>query len=169
MGLPAVLKNFLVSEDGGPYLGEVPEATLPKLTLKTDEYLAGGMIGPIPLDLGLEKLEMGWKLGGMNARVFRGFGASRHDATQLRFTGAYQSDSDAAVTAELVIRGRHTEIDPGTAKVGDKNEISITTAVSYLKWTVNGRVEVEIDLLGMVFATNGIDRYAEIRMALGLI
>jgi len=47
--LPKILKNFNVFVDGRGYAGKIDEITLPKLTIKTEEYRAGGM--------GMEKLE----------------------------------------------------------------------------------------------------------------
>ncbi|GHT98386.1 hypothetical protein FACS1894126_3800 [Alphaproteobacteria bacterium] len=55
--LPKILKNFNVFVDGRGYAGRVEEVSLPKLSLKTDEFLAGGMDAPIEIDLGMEKLE----------------------------------------------------------------------------------------------------------------
>ncbi|KLB47455.1 phage major tail tube protein, partial [Xanthomonas euvesicatoria] len=48
------------------------------------------------------------------------YGATTHNAVQLRFAGAYQRDDATEVDAvEVVVRGRHSEIDPGTGKSGD--------------------------------------------------
>ena len=56
--LPKILKNFNVYVDGRGYAGRVDELTLPKLTIKTDEYQWAGMSAPVEIDMGLEKLEM---------------------------------------------------------------------------------------------------------------
>ncbi|WP_410541965.1 phage major tail tube protein [Wolbachia endosymbiont (group A) of Portevinia maculata] len=55
--LPKILKNFNVFVDGRGYAGKIDEITLPKLTIKTEEYRAGGMDIPINIDMGMEKLE----------------------------------------------------------------------------------------------------------------
>jgi Phage tail tube protein FII len=55
--LPKILRNFNVFVDGRGYAGKIDEITLPKLTIKTDEYRAGGMDIPINIDMGMEKLE----------------------------------------------------------------------------------------------------------------
>lgn len=168
MGLPKTLKNFILFIDGDNYAGEVPETTLPKLGIVTEEYRAGGMLGNVDLDMGLEKLEMSFKAGGLLTSVLRQFGIANLSGVQLRFAGAYQADDTGDVmSAELVARGRHKEIDYGTAKVGEKTEMSVSSTLTYLKWTIDGNVEIEIDVLNNVFLVNGVDRMAEIRLALG--
>ena len=68
---------------------------------------------------------------------------------------------------EIVVRGRHTEIDAGTGKVGDDTEFSTKTSASYYKLSINGRTEIEIDMVGMVFIVNGVDMLAAQRRAIG--
>jgi len=101
-------------------------------------------------------------------QVLRQYGAIRHNGVQLRFAGAYQSeDSDAVDSVEIVLRGRHSEIDAGTGKVGEDTEFSVKTSVSYYKLTINGRTEIEIDMVGMVFIVDGVDLQAAMRRAIG--
>ena len=56
--LPKILKNFNLFVDGRGYAGRVDEITLPKLTIKTEEFQGAGMSAPVEIDLGMEKLEM---------------------------------------------------------------------------------------------------------------
>lgn len=167
MSLPKKLKNFLVFNDGQSYVGEVSEISLPKIAAKMEDYRGGGMLGEVPIDMGLEKLEMEHTYGGMVVGVLRQMGLVRHDGALLRFTGAYQDDQSGGVTAaELVVRGRHQEIDPGNAKPGADTEWKVKSVLSFLKWSIAGRVEVEIDLVNCVYIVGGVDRMAEIRAAL---
>ncbi|CCH13809.1 MULTISPECIES: phage major tail tube protein [Stenotrophomonas] len=168
MSMPSKLKNLNLFNDGLSYLGQVTEVKLPTLTRKMEEYRAGGMLGPIDIDLGQEKIELEWKCGGLMRDVLRQYGAIAHNAVQLRFAGAYQREDSADVDAvEIVIRGRHSEIDPGTGKVGDDTEFSVKTTASYYKLSINGRTEIEIDMVGMVFIVNGVDQLAGQRRAIG--
>lgn len=168
MSMPSKLKNLNLFNDGESYLGQVNEFKLPTLTRKMEEYRAGGMLGPIDVDLGQEKIEAEWKCGGLMRQVLRQYGAVRHNAVQLRFAGAYQSeDSESVDSVEIVLRGRHSEVDAGTGKVGDDTEFSVKTSVSYYKLTINGRTEIEIDMVGMVFIVDGVDLQAAQRRAIG--
>ncbi|MEE2748874.1 MAG: phage major tail tube protein [Pseudomonadota bacterium] len=169
MALPKKLKHFQVSADGIGYLHEVPETTLPTLARNMVDYQSGGMDSPIKSDMGGQPLTMEWTSGGLLPEVFGQFGAQKHDAVALRFSGAYQADDSEAVQAvQIVARGRHSEIAPGTAKKGEDTAIKVTSELSYYKLTIDGKDIVEIDVLGMVYKVNGKDLLADHRAALGL-
>ena len=170
MALPRKLKNFNVFNDAQSFLGLVPEVTLPKLTRQMESYRAGGMNGPVKLDLGQGELEAELTLGGMVTQVFQQYANSRVDGILLRFAGAYQEDATGLVSAvEVVMRGRYEEIDPGNAKVGDNNDMKVKLALSYYKITIHGAEIIELDLTNMVERVNGVDVLAEQRKAVGLL
>jgi len=161
MGMPSKLKNLNLFNDGESYRGLVTEFKLPTLTRKMEEYRAGGM--------GQEKIEAEWKCGGLVREVLRQYGTLRHNGVQLRFAGAYQRDDTGEVDAvEIVLRGRHSEIDPGTGKVGDDTEFSVKTTASYYKLSINGRTEIEIDMVAMIFIVDGVDLLQAQRRAIGI-
>ena len=169
MGLPRKLTHFATFVDGTNYMGEMPEVTLPTLTRKMEEYRGGGMNGPVKIDMGQNALELESKFGGMMRSILRQYGVTRHDGVQLRFAGSYQRDDTGAVDAvEIVVRGRHEEIDMGDAKPGDDTEFSVKTACSYYKLSINGVTEIEIDLVNMIEIVGGVDRLADQRRAIGL-
>lgn len=169
MGLPSKLKNFNLFNDGRSYIGNVPEITLPKLSRKMEDYVAGGMTGPVEIDYMNEKIELDWTAGGLLEDALLQYGASAHDAVQLRFAGAYQKEDTGDIDAvEVVIRGRHKEIDFGNAKVGDKTEHKYKTTCSYYKLTINDRPIIELDFVNGVEIVGGVDRSANIRAAIGI-
>ncbi len=169
MALPRKLKNLNVFGDGESYLGQVTEVKLPTLTRSMEDYRGGGMSGPVKIDNGQEAIELEHKYGGLMRSILRQYGLTRHDGVLLRFAGAYQRDDTGGVDAvEIVVRGRHSEIDMGNAKAGDDTEFAVKTAVSYYKLTINGTVEIEIDLVNMIETIGGIDRLAEQRRAIGV-
>jgi len=169
MGLPSKLKNFNLFNDGVSYLGQVPELTLPKLSRKMEDYVAGGMTGPIEIDMGNEKLELDWTAGGLLIDALKQYAATTHNAVQLRFAGAYQRDDSEDVDAvEVVVRGRHKEIEMGNAKVSDKTDHKYKTTCSYYKLTINGETVIELDFINGVEMVCGVDRTAEIRRAIGI-
>jgi P2 family phage contractile tail tube protein len=167
MGLPRKLKDLMLFNDGNRYLGDVGGATLPKLTRKLEEWRGGGMDSAVKIDMGGEAMEMEWTAGGPLRDVLRQFGESDIAGVQLRFVGAYQRDDDGDVDRiEIVIRGRHEEIDMGEAKPGEGGEFKVKTALAYYKLTWNGVTEIEADPLGGVLIVGGVDRRAAIRNAL---
>ena len=169
MGLPRKLKNFALFVDGVNYMGEVPEITLPTQSRKLEEYRGGGMNMPVKLDFGMEKMEIEWTAAGWIKDLLASWGTPKHDAVLLRFAGAVQADDREDVTAlEIVVRGRHSEFDPGSAKAGDPTEQTYKMAVSYYKLTLDGKVLFEIDAINMIENVNGEDRMAQVRAALGV-
>jgi P2 family phage contractile tail tube protein len=169
MALPHKLKNFNLFGDGNVWRSLIDSVTLPKLTRKVEEWRGGGMIGPIEVDLGLEKIEMSFKAGGFLLDAYRAFGAKSHNGNQWRFAGAYEDDSTGNVMAvEVLVQGRLREIDPGDAKAGDDTEHNFAISCSYYKLTVDGADVIEIDLPGLVFNVQGQDVMSLIRRAIGM-
>lgn len=169
MGLPRILKDMMLFNESLAYIGQVSSVTLPTLTRKMEEWRGGGMGGPVPLDLGMEALELKSTFGGPMRDILRQWGVTTVDGLYLRFAGAWQQDDTAAVdTVEVVVRGRHKEIEFGDQKVGELGEFGVTSALAYYKLVWNGRTEIEIDLLAGIEIVDGIDRRAGIRNALGL-
>lgn len=169
MSLPKKLKKFNLFNDGHSYLGEIDEIVLPKLTAKMEEWRAGGMDIPVDVDFGMEKLTMESTVGGYMKQVFQQFGLLKVDGVLLRFAGGLQAeDSDQVVPCEVIVRGRHSEIDPGTAKAGEDTSVKFTSSLSYYKLILDGEVLVEIDALNMVKKINGEDRMEPFRRALGI-
>lgn len=169
MALPKKLKFFQLSVEGRGYLSEVPELELPTLARNMVDYRAGGMDSPIKSDMGGEPMTMNWTTGGLVPEVYGQFGAQTHDALGLRFSGAYQSADDAnPMSVEIVMRGRHSMIEPGTAKAGEDTNVKHTTEVSYYKLTVDGKVWIEIDIMNMVYIVDDVDLYEDYRNAIGI-
>jgi len=169
MALPRKLKNLNLFNDGNTYLGQIVELTPPTLTRSMEDYRGGGMAGPVKIDNGQEAIEFEWKCGGLMRDVLHQYAATRHDAVLLRFAGAYQRDDTGAVDAvEIEVRGRHSEIGFGTAKAGDDTDFSVKTQCSYYKLSINGKTEIEIDLVNMIEFIGGNDRLALIRRAIGM-
>lgn len=167
--LPHKLKDFNLFGDGNSWQGQIPSVTLPELARAVEEYRAGGMDGPVELDMGQQIIELQWTAGGIIADALRTYGSRSHDAALLRFAGAYESDETGTVIpVEIVVRGRHKTINLGEASAGENNQVQVTTTCSYFKLTVDGENLIEIDLPGMVFIVNGEDRYAERRQTLGV-
>lgn len=168
MGMPRKLKNLNVFNDGVTYIGQAGEVTPPKLVRKLEDWRGGGMDAPIKADMGQEGLEMEVTCGGFMRDVFGQFAIAQHNGVMLRYAGAYQRDDSGEVDAvEIVVRGRHEEIDMGKGKPGDDTEFKFKTVCSYYKLSMNGAVLVEIDVQNMICIVNGVDRLAELRAAIG--
>lgn len=170
MALPTTLKNFNAFNDAKSFMGIIEELKLPKLSRKMEEYRGGGMDGPVELDMGQEKLELEQTCTGFLLDAYKTYGITKAAGVMVRFAGAYQNEDTGVVQAvEVVVRGRHKEIDPGDTKVGDKGKTVIKSALTYYKLTVDGQEIIEIDLLGFIFKVAGVDRLEAQRKAIGLM
>lgn len=168
MGFPSKLVDMNLYGDGDSWKGQIAEMTIPKLVVKMEDWRGGGMLGPVPVDMGLDKVEFEFKAGGLFLEPLRHFGATTIDAAQLRFAGAYRNQQSGTVDfMEVVSRGRYSEVDFGTQKPGDDTETTYKAGCAYYKLSRNNSKLIEIDMLAGIFFVFGVDRYAEIREALG--
>ena len=169
MSLPKKLKNFNLFNDGHSYMGVVKEITLPKLTTKTEEWRGGGMDIPVDVDMGMEKLSVEWTVGGYVAQILKQYADQEVGGALLRMTGAIQQDDTGDVQAvELIMRGRHTELELGSAKAGEDTDFKIVSSLSYYKLTIDGEELIEIDAMNMVKKIAGNDVLEPFRRALGI-
>lgn len=169
MALPKKLKHFNLFGDGNNWAGQIQSITLPTLARVMEEYRGGGMDAPVDIDMGMQKIELAWTAGGLINEMFDGFGASRLDGHMLRFVGSYQGDDTGeSVPVEIVVRGRHSQIEMGSAEAGGGTAHAVTTTCSYYKLMINGEEVIEADVPGLVFKVRGVDRLAQHRRNIGL-
>lgn len=167
MALPRKLKNLNVFNEANSWRGEVTAVTLPKLARKFEGYRGGGMDSEVQIDMGGEAMELETTCGGPMRDAIVQIGEARADGLYRRFAGAYQNDATGTVDAiEITVRGRPQEIDRGEQKIGEGGEYKDKWALTYYREDWNGQTIVEIDVLGMVFMVDGIDRLAEQRAAI---
>jgi P2 family phage contractile tail tube protein len=165
--LPKILKNFNAFVDGKGFAGRIEEIQLPKLSIKTEEFRAGGMDIPVEVDLGMEKLEAELTFAEYDADLFRLFGIVGNASTSFTLRGGVQGASE---TESIVInlRGIIKELDAGTWKPGDKTSLKCVIAANYYKLTINNREVIEIDAENMIRKINGTDQLSSLRSAIGV-
>jgi len=171
MALPRKLKHLNLFNAGDNWQGLIESVTLPKVTRKFEKYRGGGMAGAVDIDMGLDDgaLDTEFTCGGVEAKLFKQMGTLTVDGVQLRFTGSIQRDDTGEVQAvELVVRGRHKELDSGEWKTGESSTTKVSGTNSYAKLTINGEVLYEIDLVNMIHIVDGVDLMEAHRNALGL-
>lgn len=171
MALPRKLKHLNLFNDGNNWMGIVESLTLPKFTRKFEKYRGGGMPGAVDIDMGLDDgaLDTEFSIGGTELLLFKQMGSPKVDGIQMRFTGSIQRDDTGEVQAvELVVRGRHKEVDSGEWKSGESSATKVSSTNSYAKLTINGEVAYEVDTVNMVEIVGGVDLLEAHRSALGL-
>jgi P2 family phage contractile tail tube protein len=166
--LDDILKNMALFVDGRGFAGNVEELTLPKLTLKTEEFRNGGMDAPIEVEMGMEKLESEFTLTRFDKNVLKLFGLAPGQLTPLTIRGAVISDDGTQTAVVVNIQGIVREMDPGNWKPGEKATLKIMMALRYYKLTHGGDVVHEIDIPNMVRTIGGVDQLSAVRSALGI-
>lgn len=166
--IPQTLFNTNLFVDGINFSGDVPELSLPKVTVKTEAYRAGGMDAEIDMDMGLEKLESSFTTNGVRKDALKFFGLVDGAAFNASFRGSFRGQKGAFVGVTATLRGMLKEVDPGSWKPGDKAEFKYNIGVSYYKLEIDGTVMYEIDPVSSVRVINGVDQLIQMRNQLGL-
>lgn len=163
-----VLRGFNLFVDGRGFAGKIAELVLPKLTIKTEEYRAGGMDAPIELDVGMEKLECSLTLEDFSADVMKQFGLSHNQPVSLTCRGALGLGDEKVVPVVVKAQGMFKEQDLGTWKPGEKLQHKATVNLKYYRYDQDGELVHEIDIENMVRIVDGKDMMAETRSAIGM-
>ena len=167
--LPKILRNFNVFVDGRGYAGKIDEITLPKLTIKTEEYRSGGMDLPVSIDMGMEKLEADFTFAEYDSELFRLFGLIDGNSVALTLRGGMQGSGSNNIEAVVInLRGIFKEFDFGSWKPAEKATLKCSVAAHYYKLTISGQELIEIDAENMVRRINGIDQLALLQTVLGI-
>lgn len=163
-----IVKNWAAFVDGRGYAGQATSVSLPDLGITTEDFRAGGMDGPVALDMGQEALEASLVLKQYSADVLALWGVGNGVAVPFTLRGALES-YDNTVTPVLVnMRGIISTLARGEWTAGQSPDLTITFRLDYYKETVGGVVVNEIDLVNMIRIVAGVDRLAAQRAALGI-
>lgn len=163
-----VRKNLNLFVDGRGYAGQIEDFNAPKLTLKTEEFRAGGMDTPVDISMGMEKLTTDFSLKAYDANVLALFGVAEGSVVPFVAREALESFDGTVKAVVHTMRGKITEIDPGTSKAGEAPALKITMTLEYYKLTHNAIIVHEIDVPNMVRIVNGVDVLEAFRLALGI-
>lgn len=163
-----IRKNFNLFVDGRGYAGQADEFNAPKLTLKTEEFRAGGMDAPIDVTMGMEKLVCDFSLKAYDRNVLALFGVANGSSVPLTVREALESFDGAVTPVVHTMRGKITELDGGTSKPGELPPLKVAMSLTYYKMQHGDTTVHEIDVENMVRVINGVDTLADLRTALGI-
>ncbi len=160
--IPKVLKNFNLFIKGKGYAGRIQEVTLPKLSLKTEEYSAGGMDIPVDIDMGMEKMECQMTLAEYNPDVLKLFGLAKRSPVDAVLKGALD-DEESVTKVKVELRGMWKEMDMGSWKAGEKQTLTASLSVRYYKLTIGSEELVEVDAANFERKIYGVDQLAAVK------
>lgn len=163
-----VLKNANLFVDGRGFAGNVKEVKLPELSLKLEQFRAGGMDAPISIEKGMEELVITFSTTKYCADTLGLFGVSKNGGVQLTVRGTLESDDGTTTPVTVNVTGKVTKIAPGAWSAGGESATEYTVNLSYYKYAQDGKEVHEIDVPNMKRIINGTDQLAEHRANLGL-
>ncbi|WP_290877130.1 phage major tail tube protein [Aquabacterium sp.] len=163
-----VRKNFNLFVDGTSYAGQVDEVNPPKLTLKTEEFRAGGMNLPIKLNMGQEAMDADFSMIAFDRKILALYGVAEGQFVQFTLRENLESYDGTTTPVVHSMRGKITEFDQGSVKAGDKPSLKIGLNLNYYKLQHGDVVVQEIDAVNMIHIVNGVDMMATQRANLGM-
>ncbi len=164
--LPDKINNFNVYDGKTKLIGVSAEITLPSFEPLTDTLNVAGMAGEIESEVigsfGSLKIEIPFE--NLSSDFFE-FAASTNPVVIRGAMEVFNTQTQAKKSSPVVItiKGRTLTVNPGTFKKGGKGQPSITKEVTYIKITVDGKTQVELDKLNSIFIMGGIDLLDKIR------
>lgn len=153
-----ILHNFSVFLDGIGRVGDAATLRLPVLTMKTEDYMGGGMNTPYPVHMGTEKLEAEIELNGLHRQSFRLFGLAPGVVKPFTAHGALASHDGTKVGLTVHMRGFVSKVDEGDWQVQSLAKTTIGLALHYYKRVEDGETVLEIDVRNGLIKTAGIDQ-----------
>lgn len=164
--LPDKINNFNVYDGKTKLVGVSSEITLPSFEPLTDTLNVAGMAGEIESEVigsfGSLKIEIPFE--NLSSDFFE-FAASTNPVVIRGAMEVFNTQTQAKKLSPVVItiKGRTLTVNPGTFKKGGKGQPSISKEVTYIKITVDGKTQVELDKLNSIFIMGGVDLLEKVR------
>lgn len=169
--MPSVEKifNANIYINDGNFIGRAEEIDVVKVENRVTEHETLGMVGPLELFEGVEKLEARILWKSFNLEVLQL--ANPIKGVKLLARAAQQVYEDSSVTTTQGVRmemqGRFKTDSPQTLKRGEGSTETMFSIDRFVK-IVNGVRTVEIDIPNYIYRQNGVDIYQDIRDVLGI-
>lgn len=164
--LPDKINNFNVYDGKTKLIGISSEIQLPDFDPLTDTLNVAGMAGEIESEVigsyGSMKIEIPFE------NLSDDFFAFARSTNPIVLRGAMeifntQSQAKSTIPIVVTVKGRTMNIKPGVLKKGGKGQPSVTKEITYIKITMNGSTQVELDKLNNICIMGGVDLLAKIR------
>ena len=169
--IPKILKNFNLyfGDDDPRYAGKC-SITLPTLTIKREDYRAGGMDAPVAIDMGMDAIDIDFVLKEYEktALSFFGVAAINEKMPKLTAKGAMQGDDGGVLPVVITATGTLVETNLGAWEAGTITENSFKLNCHTFFMEIDGEPIYEIDFVNMIRKIGGEDQLEAIRDAIGL-
>ncbi len=164
MEIPQILTKHNLYIDGTNFSGKIFEQTLPQVKGMKEDVMEGGLMSPVAVYTGIEKMISTYVLSEWNPVIFDGIMGS-----ERRFTSrGYMQNNAKSSYIEVECGGTIGDINPGTWGAEGRSRLTIVMDVNFYSMKLSGREIYYIDVLNTVFRTNGVDRWDDLRTKLKL-
>ncbi|MBK1868248.1 phage major tail tube protein [Taklimakanibacter albus] len=169
MALPHFVKQSTIIADGFGQLGKMESVKLPDLKQVFEDWRGGGMPGAVEVELGIEKMQIEFKIGGVDRNLLKMWGLQQGAIKPFQILGhAVAEDSDESLGVSAYVRGKLGEIEFDEFKTGSLANISYVVKMHYYRLRVGDEDMVEYDPINLVYKIGGVDQLAAQRANLGL-
>ena len=167
-GIPEVVHDFNTYNAGRKQVGVTGEVALPDLEALTASISGAGVLGEyeavVAGHFGSMEQEIPCRV--VNKDYFDMVAPTK--AVDLTLRGAIQYTDRATqnttyVGLRVVFRGKCKKVKPGTVKLHDVMDASITLELTYILIELDGEKKLELDKLNPKYVVNGEDMLAKVR------
>lgn len=159
-----ILRNCTIFIDRISQIGQASEMAIPVPAEKLEEIRNAGMVMPIQVTMGYEKLEASAKLTAFDPAILSLFGLEIGTNKEFMITGALVDEDGTTRSAVAYLTGRIVKQDAGKWKPGDKSETDYSIAARYYKLEIDGKQILEFSPFEV--SVNGVSQTDKIRQAL---
>lgn len=165
---PEVINNFRVYNDASKLMGTTGEITLADFQAITATISGAGILGEYNTSvIGMfQSMQQEIPFRMIDEDYFRMLNTGEQSKIVLR-SSVQQRNRETGGTLStkamrIVFRGHPTAAKPGTVKIGEMMNASITLELTYVLIELDGKVMIELDKLNSVYKVNGKDLLKDI-------
>ena len=165
---PGVINNFRVYNDASRIMGTTGEVALAEFKAMTAAISGAGILGEYNTSvIGMfQSMQQEIPFRMIDEDYFTMLNTGQQSKVVLR-SSVQQRNRETGGTLStkamrVVFRGHPTEAKPGTIKIGDMMNASITLELTYVLIELGGMTMIELDKLNSVYKVNGVDLLKDI-------
>ena len=171
LGIPGVINNFNLYNNGTALVGLTGEISLPDFEGMTETLSGPGILGEIEEviigQFGSMELEIPFRI--LDEDAFKLMSPATSLNLTLRASEQFTVKSTGGIDYKgmrVVVRGRQKKLTGGTVKQGGAMDAAVTVEITYIMIELDGKQRIELDKINNVYKVNGVDLLAKIRKQL---
>lgn len=151
--LPKHLAAFEVYLDMESFFGVVQEGTLPKFTVKTDDFHNSAGSAPVAIGLDFEAQSSDYTIAEPSAIIL----TRLNQRCMVEFRGSQFVSDQEETTFSITQSGLLKEADMGSVKSGDRSGATkFTHTVDWITVEANGKEIIHLDHINNIQRYNGV-------------